>query len=151
MHWIWRSASSLLGSLVAALVTVLLGSTFLGPSWSKDIHVPPPSALWVWMEVSKSSLQIDWDSSDILEKVRDTVNILLKGCSCIELYKCYTSVRQAVAPLQSWNSVCAVYSSPFMWNTFVEASEVENLILVCVYICCLHCVWVLNDCFGYIF
>ena len=27
------------------MVTVLLGSTFLGPSWSKHIHVPPPFAL----------------------------------------------------------------------------------------------------------
>ena len=33
-------------------------------------------------KVNREGLEIDWDSNENLETVRDTITILLKGCSC---------------------------------------------------------------------
>ena len=35
-----------------------------------------------WLRVNDEELAIDWDSQDNIQKVRDRVSLLLKGCGC---------------------------------------------------------------------
>ena len=35
-----------------------------------------------WLRVSDEELAIDWDSQDNIQRLRDRVSLLLKGCGC---------------------------------------------------------------------
>ena len=49
------------------------------------VAAPPldtTASQWVWLALSDGQLSIDWDDPVNVQKARDIVSLLLKGCSC---------------------------------------------------------------------
>ena len=81
--------------------------------------------------MENSTLLIDWDSHENLEKVKDTVGLLMKGCSCkrgcrTRQCSCVKAERKCGPGCRCYNCV-NVYSTSLSKSvgTAVEVDEME--------------------------
>ena len=70
--------------------------------------------------MENSTLLIDWDSHENLEKVKDTVGLLMKGCSC----KCGCRTRQCscVKAERKCGPGCRCYNCVNVYSTSLSKS-----------------------------